>query len=104
MLKLHGCVVDVEFLFGQRVYFEEDAIALRWRNVVDGYVAGQRMALRTEAPDVKIVDVEDALDGFHSGANLAEREAARGAFEQNIQCFADDVDRTPQDQRGDDDR
>jgi hypothetical protein len=33
--------------------------------------------LRAEAPDVQVVDVDHALDGFHAGANLRQR-APRG--------------------------
>ena len=102
-LKLDRRVMDVESLPSQSFDLEQDAVALRGRNVFYLDVACQRVGLRTEAPDMKVVHVDDAFDSFHSGANLIQRQATRCAFEENVQRFADDIEGTPQYQRGDDD-
>ncbi len=73
-------------------------------NVGDDHMAGQGAGLRTEVPDVEVVDVEDALDSFHSGADGRERDAAGRAFEQDVDGFADDAKTGPEDEGGDEQR
>ena len=53
---------------------------------------------------MQVVDVDHAFDGLHAGANLGERNAARRAFEKNIQCLANDAEAGPEDERGDEQR
>ena len=62
------------------------------------------LGLRAEAPDVQVVDVDDAFDLFHAGANVGQRDAARGAFKQDVQRLADDADAGPENERGDEER
>src|SRR5579859_6501760 len=101
--ELDGGVVDVEAVFGERIDFEQDAIAFGGWDVIDLYVAGEGVGLRTEAPDVQVVDVDDAFDGLHTGADFVEGEAARGAFQEDVEGFADDVGGAPEDHGGDED-
>ena len=72
VFELDSGVVDVEVLPGEGVDLEQDAVALGRRNVVDGDVAGEGVGLGSEAPDVKVVDVLDALDSFEAGADLRQ--------------------------------
>ena len=100
VFKLDGGVADREMVAQHVIELDQDAGALRRRNVGNGDVAGERMAVRAEAPYVQIVDVDDAFDGFHAGADFTERNAARRAFEQDVEGFANDADAGPEDQRG----
>jgi len=61
-LKLDGGVGDVEAVAQSALDVGEDATAFRHRHLGDGDVAGECVGLRAEAPDVKIVNVEDAAD------------------------------------------
>src|ERR1700677_1216969 len=61
------------------------------------------MRLRTQAPDVEIVDIEDAGDRLHRDADFAELKIAGCAFEQDVERLADDADGTPEDHAGDED-
>ncbi len=103
VFELNGGVVDVEVVFYHGVDFKQDAVALRGRDVSDGDVAGEGVGLGAEAPDVEVVDVEDAFDRLHVLADMAEGEAARCAFEEDVEGFADDIDGTPEDHGGDED-
>ena len=104
VLELDGGVADVEVVLEHVIELDQDAGALRRRNVGDGHVAGQGAGVRAEAPDVQVVNVDHALDGFHAGANLGERDAAGRAFEKNIEGLADDADAGPENERGNEQR
>ena len=104
VFELNSGVADLKLFAEQTVELDEDARAFRWRNVGDGDVACQRARMRAKAPDVQVVDVDDALDGFHAGTDLGRRAAARRAFEEDVQGFADDADTGPKNERGDEKR
>src|SRR5580658_1236359 len=91
VLELDGGVGDLEVLLENMVELFQDAGAFRGWNVGDAHMAGEGAGLRAEAPDVKVVDVNDPLNGFHAGADLGQGAAARGAFEKNIEGFANDA-------------
>ena len=84
------------------IQLHQNTFAFRWRDISDGYVAGECVALRAETPDVKIVHIQNALDSFHAGADLVELDAARGSFEKNVEGFTDDIDAGPEDESGND--
>ena len=104
VLELDGGVANVEAVLEDVVEIDEDAGALRGGNIGDGDVAGEGAGLGAEAPDVEVVDVDDAIDGFHAGANGRERDAARGAFKQDVEGLADDAEAGPEDEGGDEQR
>src|SRR5208283_3519807 len=104
VLELDGGVADLKPFAEQRVEVQENARAFRRRNVGDGDMAGQSAGLRAQAPNVQVVNVDHAVDGFHAGANLFERNAARHAFEKDVEGFADDAYARPQDECGDEQR
>ena len=104
MLELDGGVADLKMIFQNMVELDEDASAFRRRNIGDGDVAGQGARVRAEAPDMQVMNVDNALDFFHASANGGQRDAARRAFEQDVESFADDADTRPEDERGDDER
>ena len=101
VLELDGGVADVVVVLEQVVEVEQDAGALGGGNVGDGDVAGEGAGLGAEVPYVEVVDVEDAFDGFHSGADYWERNAAWSAFKKDVERLADDADAGPEDERGD---
>src|ERR1017187_5346697 len=104
MLELNCRVTDLEMVLEHMVQLYQDACALRRWNIGNGHVARQGAGLRTEAPDVEVVHVDHALDIFHAGANIGERNASRCAFQQDVQTFADDADAGPQDEGCDEQR
>ena len=89
-LELDGRVVDAEVVAELVVQAFQDGFAFSERHLDDLHVAGERVGLRGEAPDVEVVDVEDAVDSLHGRADVAEVDGARGAFEQDVQRLADD--------------
>ena len=53
---------------------------------------------------MEVVDVEDAGDGGKRAANVAQRDCAGRAFEQDVEGLADDGDGAPDDHAGDEER
>src|ERR1035437_4648404 len=104
VLKLDGGVAYLKALLEQLVEPGQDAGALRRRNVGDSHVAGQGAGIRAETPDMQVVDVDHSLDGPHAQANLRERDAARRAFQKNIEGLADNAHAAPENERGNDQR
>jgi hypothetical protein len=104
VLELDGGVADLEVVIENVVELDQDAGALRRGNVGDGDVAGQGAGVGAEAPDVQVVDVDDALDGSMPGANGGSETPRGRAFEQDIEGLADDAEAGPEDERGDEQR
>ena len=52
---------------------------------------------------MKVVDVDDAGDGGHGGADFAEAQVARRSLEKDVECFADDAEGAEEDHAGDED-
>ena len=102
--ELDGGVSDLEAIAQGTFDIRQNIAALGHGHFGDGDVAGERMRLRAEAPDMEVVHVEDTIDGGHGLANFAELQVAGRAFEQDIQRLANDAGRTPEDHRGDEDR
>ena len=65
MLKLDSAVMDVEFA-EQLIYPLKDGIAFRWRHVFDQHMATQRMGVRSEAPDMNIMDFDYRIEAHTS--------------------------------------
>jgi len=102
--ELDGGVVDAEVVAELVIDALEKSLAFTEVHFDDLHVAGESMGLGAEAPDMQVVDVDDAGDLFHGRANVGEVEAARRSFEQDVQGLADDTDRAPEDHGGDDER
>ena len=103
-LELDGGVGDVEAVPEGAVDGVQDAGALGEGHLRDEDVAGEGVGGGAERPDVEVVDVEDAGDGFDGGADLAERDGAGGAFEEDVESLSDDGDGGPDDHAGDKER
>jgi len=102
MLELNGRVMDAE-AGEDAVDTRQDALTCRWRHIFDQYVSAQRMRMRAETPDVKIVHVEDTFDSGHRLGDVGEFDAARQSFEQDIERFANDVPGRVDDERSEGD-
>ena len=92
VLKLNRGVVDAETLMQPVFHVPENAFADRRRNVGNCNVARQCASFRADAPDVEIMNVVHAFNGSDRSLNALQLDAARRAFQQNIQSFADDAE------------
>jgi hypothetical protein len=90
VFELDRGVVDLEFVAQRHLDPVEDERALRRRNIGDRHMRGECVTLRTEAPDVQVVDIFDASDLLQRSANLGQRDAFGSAFEQDVEGLADD--------------
>ncbi len=100
--ELDGGVVDLEAMLQGVVDFLEDRAGLGEGAVADGDVAGESVGVGGEAPDVEVVDTEDAGDLLDGGADLGDLEALGGALEEDVEGLADDAGAGPEDEAGDD--
>jgi len=57
MFELDGGVVDMESATENAVYVSQNRIAFRRRHIFDQHVATQRVRLRSQAPDVQIMNI-----------------------------------------------
>ena len=62
VLELDGGVVDVEAFRQNSVHCTQDLLALRGGDVFNQRVATQRVRVRRQAPNVYVVNVDQALD------------------------------------------
>src|SRR5260370_39245871 len=99
--ELDGGVGDAEAVAQRAVDDVEDAGTLGEGHLRDKDVAGEGVRGGAEGPDVEVVDVEDAGDLAECGANVRKLKGAGCAFEENVECLADDGDGTPDDHGGD---
>jgi len=99
MFELDGGVVNAESAKGVVDAFK-NGVTRGMRHVVDQDMRAQRAGLRTNAPDMQIVDIQDAIHFAHGGRDFAEGEAAGQAFEKNIQGFPGDAPGRDHDERG----
>src|SRR6266568_3602672 len=95
VLKLDGRVDDLKVLSQDMAKLDQDAGTFRRWNVGDGHMASEGVRVRAETPDVQIVHIDYAFDVFHAGTNLMQRNAARRAFEQDVQGLADNIQAGP---------
>src|SRR6185312_10363431 len=102
--ELDGGVIDAEVVAQLMIDALQQSFAFTEVHLDNLHVAGEGMGLRAEAPDMKVVNIDDAGNLFHGSANVREVEIAGRAFEEDVQGLADDADGTPEDHRGDDER
>src|ERR1700722_1886070 len=101
VLELDRRVVNLEVMMQAGFHVAQNAFADRGRDVGDRDVAGERVSLRADAPDVQIVNVVDAVDRTDGGCDTFQLQTAWRAFEQDIQSLTHDAVSRPQDQRSD---
>ena len=99
VLELHGGVVDMESVSQHTFDPMEDMIALRRRHIGNEHVTAQRVGIRTQTPDMQIVDVENSLNGSNGGDHLFQLKAFWQTFEQNVERFPGDIPSRPDNQR-----
>src|SRR5208337_5511936 len=66
-------------------------------------MAGQRMSIATDAPDMQVVHLVYALDPANDFLDARQLHATGRALQQDIEALADDADRGPQDHDADPD-
>lgn len=66
VFKLNCRVLNRKMVTQNVIQLYQNAGTLRRRNVGDADMAGERMAIRSEAPHMQIVDIVDALNLFHA--------------------------------------
>ena len=104
VFELEGGVADVVVVFEDVVDLLHDAGGCGGRDVGDGDVAGEGAGVGAKGPDMEVVDVEDAGNALHGGADFVEADAGGCAFEKDVESFADDAGRGPEDEGGNDER
>jgi hypothetical protein len=62
VFELDSSVVDTEVVQKPFFHVTQNAFAHRRGNIGDGDVAGERVCLRSDAPDVEVMNVVDPLD------------------------------------------
>jgi hypothetical protein len=102
MFELDSGVVNAESAKGVVDAFQ-NGVTRGMRHVVDQDVRAERARLRTNAPDMQIVNIQDAIHFAHGGRDFTQGEAAGQAFEKNIQGLAGDAPRRDHDERGEGD-
>src|SRR5579872_686708 len=80
VLELQRRVVNAKPLAQHLIDAIQNAIALRWRDVGNRHMTGQGVAVRTETPDVEVVNILYPVDRGQRGLDLAQRNAPWGAF------------------------
>src|ERR1700691_1747415 len=72
MLELDGRMAYLELPVESIFEADENACALRWRNIGDRDVAREGARVRTQAPDVQVVNIDHAFNRFHDRTNLVQ--------------------------------
>src|SRR5579863_1953130 len=85
VFKLNCRVLNGEMIAQNVIELEQDAGALGWGNIGDADMTGERMAVGAEAPDVQVVDIQNAVDFLHASPDLTERNAARRALQEDVE-------------------
>src|SRR5205823_3405180 len=85
VLELDGRVVHMKTISQQMVHGVKNVVALGRGHIVYEDVATQGGGVRTETPDVEIVHVENPIDALDRLLDVLKIDAARHAFQQNIQ-------------------
>src|SRR5262249_10416436 len=95
MFELNGRMDDLELAAQPLIYIAEDPLTRgRW-DVIDADVAGERVNLRANAPDVQGMHVSHAGDPGNLVCNLVHPEPARHALEKDVQGLANDAKGRP---------
>src|SRR5579884_3934017 len=77
--------------------------AFRGRHIPDQDVTAEGVGAGSKAPDMQIVDIDDAVDLAHGADDVLEAHAPGKALEQNIERLTGDVPCGPQDEHADKD-
>src|SRR5215475_2991596 len=95
MFELNRCMKDFELAAQPLIYIAEDALTCgRW-DVIDADVAGERVNLRADTPDVQIMHVSHPGNPGNLVCHLVHPEPARHALEKDVQGLANDAKGRP---------
>src|SRR5437899_559454 len=100
-LKLDGGVGDAKFFSEALANISQELFALLHVHVWDANVAGERVQVGAERPDVDVVDLLDAGDAQDGVGHFLEHHIPGQAFEQDVSGFFQDAVARPQHQHAD---
>src|SRR5437870_6116626 len=100
-LKLDGGVGDAKFFSEALANISQELFALLHVHVWDANVAGERVQVGAERPDVNVVDLLDARDAQDGVGHFLEHHIPGQAFEQDVSGFFQDTVARPQHQHAD---
>src|SRR5215510_6749343 len=101
MLELNRRMEDFELAAQPLIYIAEDPLTRgRW-DVIDADVAGERVNLRADTPDVQVMHVPYPGNPGNLVCYLVHPEPTRHAFEKDVQGLANDAEGRPQNQSSD---
>ena len=89
VLELDGGVVDVELFPQLRLYPAKNGLAFRRRDIGDSDMAGERVAVAADGPDMQVVDIVHSRNaGDFPGQSFQVKPLGR-ALQQNVQRLAE---------------
>ncbi len=97
MLELYRGVMYSEFTSQYFVDLVADSLTIRSGHIQNVDVAGKGVGMRTQAPDVYVVDFADSLHAQHCGGHALQAHAFGQTFKQDVGRVNDDIDRRPED-------
>src|SRR5579883_2674587 len=95
MFELNGRVMDMEKAAEDAIDVPQNRVAFRGRHILNEDVTAQGVRFRSQAPDVQIVDVDDAGDLANGARDIGELQAFGQALEEDVDGIPEDVPGRP---------
>ena len=92
VFELDRSVDHLEIMMQHFFHIAQDPFADRGRDIGDGYVAGERSTLGTNAPYMEVVDVVHPFNLADRRFQTFELESAGSAFEQDVHGLAQNAE------------
>src|SRR5579872_5607276 len=93
IFKLDRGVMNMKFRRQNLIHAAQNGIALRRRNIFDADVAGKRMSVRANAPNVDVVNVIHPGDRLNAGNDPFYGHATGNSFQKDIESLTDNSPR-----------
>src|SRR4029079_8680581 len=103
ILKLNRGVPDLKARAQNIVDALQNRIAFRRRHIVDQDVAAEGTRVRSQAPYMEVMNVDDALDTAQLSGDILQFEAFGQTFQKDIERIANDIPAGPNDGHADQD-
>jgi len=100
-LELDRAVSDLEFMRQDFAYASENLLTVFHVHVGNADVAGERVQIRAERPDVDVMHLHDTVNPQQGGGDFLEVNFPRQTLEENVAAFAQNSGAGPQDHRAD---
>src|SRR5207302_2176623 len=92
MLELNRGVVNAKLHRQTLFHVAQYCLTCRWWNVGNSNVAGKRMHLRADAPDMEIVYIPHTVHLFHCIRQQVHAYPLRSTFQQYIERLANNAE------------